>query len=327
MTLAAQLALLPPCADLLPSACEALAALAVPMRLAAGETLIHQGRTADGGYALLAGNLEISRRLAGGGAVALAVLSAPALVGELGLVADVRRTADVRARSAVTLLRWDRALLDAACALGDDAATRFARRVVAHIGEWNARLMDRIAETAPAGASGPLGLAPRRAEPAFDHAAFLALLKPFREMDRGTRDALLAATHELELGPGETLYGAGAAADGIAFVLRGALELRPADDRLTTVQILGPGAIAGLPTALGGGRALHAVSCHAREQSVLRRLSQGDFDRLYTAGDRTGRALGAAIAGAVADGALALSNRYAQLVGLRRAQSLLARQT
>lgn len=318
---ASRLGELPLCADLAPAALAALARLATSVSLAPGATLIRQGRQADAGFALLDGELDIVRRLPGGGELSLGRLTAPALVGELGLVADVRRTADVRARSAVTVLRWERRLLEAACALQEPAALDFTRRVVTGIAELDARLLTRIADTvAPAAV-----VMPRRPsvanDPPFDHAGFFALLKPCQGLDATLREALLAATTPHELAPDEALYAAGSACDGIAIVLRGALELRPADGTATTLQILGPGAFAGLPSALIGPA--QAVACHAREQSIVRRLSQARFEALYAASDRLGLALRGAVAGFVADSALALSNRLAQLIGLGRAQALL----
>ncbi len=70
----------------------------------------------------------------------------------------------------------------------------------------------------------------------------------------------------------------------------------------------------------------HAVGCHAREYSLVLELSQAAFSACWAADDAPGLALRAAVAGSVADSALALSNRLAQLVGLQRAQTLLARQ-
>ncbi|MGE3772367.1 MAG: cyclic nucleotide-binding domain-containing protein [Gammaproteobacteria bacterium] len=321
---AARLAQVPLCADFAPAAREALAQLGSVHALAPGATLIRQGRPADAGFALLDGELELRRRLPGGGELDLGTLTAPALVGELGLVAaEVPRTADVRARGAATVLRWDRALITAACRVHDATALSFTRRIVARIAELDAALLARIAEAASA--SLPAPARPAAADPPFDHAAFLALLKPWQDMDAATREEVLALTEIRELAPGACVYAAGTPVDGIALVLRGALELRPADARCVSLQILGPGAFAGLPAALLG--ASHTVGCHAREQSVVRWLAKDRFDALYFARDRLGLALRDAVAGFVADTALVLSNRLAQQVGLRRAQALLARQT
>ncbi|HMM75750.1 MAG TPA: cyclic nucleotide-binding domain-containing protein [Gammaproteobacteria bacterium] len=322
--LAARLAQVPLCADFAPAAREALARLGSVETLAPGATLIRQGRPADAGFALLEGELDICRRLPGGGELALGTLVAPALVGELGLVAEVPRTADVRARGAASVLRWDRRLLAAACLVHDETALAFARRVVRRIAELDAALLARLAEAASAPPARPAPQIAGARDRPFDHAAFLALLKPCQGMDAALRVALVAATEVRELAAGERVYAAGSPVDGVALVLRGALELRPADERCAALQILGPGAFAGLPAALLGGS--HAVSCYAREHGVLRWLAKERFDALYLAPERLGLALREAVAGFVADTALVLSNRLAQQQGLRRAQALLARQ-
>lgn len=321
---AARLAGLPLCADLAPAACAALAQLGVEETLADGTLLIRQGQAAMSGYALLDGELAVERRLPGGGTLPLARLTSPALVGELGLLADVRRTADVRAHGRTHVLRWERRLLDAACALGDASARTFIERVVAQVAALNARLLAQIGERSIPASSVTAPADPAPAEPHFDHLRYAALLKPFEALDETTRAALLDATDAQGLAPGEVLHAGGSPVDGIAFVLRGALELRPRDSAATTLQVLGPGALAGLPDVLLGRT--HAVSCHAREHSVVRRLPQTRFTQIYGAHDARGLALRAAVATAIADGALALSNRLAQRVGLERVQALLLRE-
>lgn len=321
---AARLAALPLCADLSAAACAALARLAVEETLADGTLLIRQGQPATSGYALLDGELAVERRLPGGGSLPLARLSAPTLVGELGLLADVRRTADVRAHGRIHVLRWERRLLDAACALGDASARTFIARVVAQVAALNARLMAQIGEHSTAASMVTTPADPISPEPPFDHLRYAALLKPFEALDGTTRAALLDATVARILAPGEVYYAGGSPVDGIAFVLRGALEVRPGDGTGTTLQILGPGALAGLPGVLLGKS--HAVSCHAREHSVVRHLPQARFMQIYGAHDALGLALRAAVATAIADGAHALSNRLAQRVGLERVQALLLRE-
>jgi CRP-like cAMP-binding protein len=320
---AARLAALPLCADFSPAACAALARLAVEETLADGAPLIRQGRPATSAYALLDGELAVERRLPGGGHLPLARLTGPALVGELGLLADVRRTADVRANGRTHVLRWERRLLDAACALGDASARTFIERVVAQVAALNARLLAQIAERSTPASPCATPADPAPAEPPFDHLRYAALLKPFEALDETTRAALLDATDAQGLAPGEVLYAGGSPVDGIAFVLRGALEVRPRDGTAITLQVLGPGALAGLPDVLLGKT--HAVSCHAREHSMVRRLPQARFTEIYGAHDARGLALRAAVATAIADSALALSNRLAQRVGLERVQALLLR--
>lgn len=325
LDLATLLARVPVCEDFAPAARAGLARFGTIVTLAPGANLIRQGRAADAVFALLDGELEIRRRLPGGGELALGNLLAPALVGELGFVVAARRTADVRARGAVTVMRWERRLLDAACTLQDATALEFTQRVVARIAALGVQLLERIgaeADTAPITSRIP---APPPAVPdaPFEHAMFFALLDPFQGLDAALRDALLAMTEARSHRAGERLQAAGDTSDGIVIVVRGALELRPPDGRPLSLQILGPGALAGLPAILLDMP--HSVSCHAREQSEVRWLSRATFAALYTGSDRLGLVLRAIVAAAVAGTALALSNRLAQYVGLHRAQAVLAR--
>jgi serine phosphatase RsbU (regulator of sigma subunit)/anti-sigma regulatory factor (Ser/Thr protein kinase) len=74
------------------------------------QTLVRQGEHSDSAYLILAGDLDIQVNTAYG-EVHLARISAGALIGEIGVFADLPRTATVRARSAVRALKFDRSLL------------------------------------------------------------------------------------------------------------------------------------------------------------------------------------------------------------------------
>jgi len=321
--LVARLAALPLATGLAADDMAALVRLGEVREVPAGCVLIRQGEVADGAYGLLAGELEICRSLPGGGELPLATLSAPEVVGEIGLVADVRRTANVRAAGPVTVFGVERRRYDAACRLQEPVARRLGDWIVRRIGALNTRLMQRIAATAPPG-PWPLRAVPAVAEAMFDYRPFLLLLKPFQGLDAPTREGICRDMTPRMLAPGDTLFAGGEEAGGIAIVVRGALEMRPPDGRLTTLQILGPGSLCGLPAALDGAR--HVAACHAREHSLVLELSQAAFMAQAAASDAAGLALRAAVAASVADSALVLSNRLAQLIGLQRAQSLLARQ-
>jgi sigma-B regulation protein RsbU (phosphoserine phosphatase) len=69
---------------------------------------LRQGDPSDSAYLLLAGEVEVSVET-NYGPVPLAILSCPALVGELGVFADLPRTAMVRSRTPLRALRMTRA--------------------------------------------------------------------------------------------------------------------------------------------------------------------------------------------------------------------------
>ena len=322
-----RLAALPLCAGWPDHAVAALVRLGQMMRFEGQARLIRQGEPAGGAFVLLSGALDVYRSLPGGGELDLAHLAPPAIVGDIGLVAEVRRTANVRACGDVEAFCIERRLFRAACELGDPSAPRLAGETVARIGALNAQLMTQLAAAlpgAPAADAVPTAAVRVDEEPDFDHRPFLPLLKPFQAMPPALCDAVNAWLTPRRLARGAALYRGGDAASGLAIVVRGALELRPADGRPQALLMLGPGAIAGLPAALAG--APHTVCCYAREHSLVLELSQAACAELETNDAPPALALRAAIAQSVADSALALGNRLAQQVGLQRAQSLLAQQ-
>lgn len=91
---------------------EGLARQGDVMAVGAAAILVRQGAASDAAYLLLSGEADVFVETAYG-AVTLAPLSAGALFGEIGVFADLPRTATVRARSAVQVLRITRdAMLD-----------------------------------------------------------------------------------------------------------------------------------------------------------------------------------------------------------------------
>jgi phosphoserine phosphatase RsbU/P len=80
------------------------------VELRAGDILIRQGESSDCAYLVLEGELEI-RVDTSYGEVPLAHVSAGALIGEIGVFAELPRTATVRAHGVARVLRLDRAQL------------------------------------------------------------------------------------------------------------------------------------------------------------------------------------------------------------------------
>jgi serine phosphatase RsbU (regulator of sigma subunit) len=78
--------------------------------LGADQTLMRQGERSESAYLILAGDLDIEVDTAHGN-VHLARISAGAFVGEIGVFADLPRTATVSTRSRVRALKFDRSLL------------------------------------------------------------------------------------------------------------------------------------------------------------------------------------------------------------------------
>ena len=82
----------------------------LPIRLEPGDVLLTQGEPSDAAYYLEAGSVGAYAQTAYG-PIPLAILDAPRLIGEIGVLTDLPRTASIKAVSAAVLYRIDRALL------------------------------------------------------------------------------------------------------------------------------------------------------------------------------------------------------------------------
>ena len=74
------------------------------MSFAAGDTIVAEGDLADRFYVIAQGEVAISRRSPEGDEVKLATLGRGQFFGEVGILAETRRTATVRAVDDVELL-------------------------------------------------------------------------------------------------------------------------------------------------------------------------------------------------------------------------------
>jgi sigma-B regulation protein RsbU (phosphoserine phosphatase) len=119
----------PVLARLAPATVAGLIQAGETVELRPGDTLIRQGDSSDCAYLVLEGELEI-RLDTTYGEVPLARVSAGALIGEIGVFAELPRTATVRAESAGRVIRLDRAhLLRAA-----DADPELSRSIIGRLG-------------------------------------------------------------------------------------------------------------------------------------------------------------------------------------------------
>ena len=76
----------------------------------ADEILFHQGDAADSAYIIVAGEVAIDVESPGGGSTRVAKLGKDQIVGEIGILADVPRTATVTATSQTTTLKISKEL-------------------------------------------------------------------------------------------------------------------------------------------------------------------------------------------------------------------------
>lgn len=135
----------------------AIAEAGVPIRLAVGDVLFRQGDVGDTLYIVLSGDLHVRVGGAPGvpGTMTLAPITPGEVVGELALLADMPRSADVVAVADSALLMFDR--VHALGLLG--AHPILARRVM---GQIATRLAHAALTSSPQREAAPIGVSVRR---------------------------------------------------------------------------------------------------------------------------------------------------------------------
>jgi alkyl hydroperoxide reductase subunit AhpC len=107
----------------------ALAEAADKVAFAPGETILEEGDVADRFYVIAGGEVAVTRRSPEGEAVPLGTLGPGQFFGEVGLLAETRRTATVRAVDDVELLSLDWNTFQAALENSDPTSRDFAEIV------------------------------------------------------------------------------------------------------------------------------------------------------------------------------------------------------
>jgi peroxiredoxin (alkyl hydroperoxide reductase subunit C) len=102
-----------------------LAESAEKVAVVAGETILEQGDAADRFYVIAGGEVTVSRRSPEGEDVELATLGPGQFFGEVGLLAETRRTATVRAMDDVELLALDWSTFQSALEQSDRTSRDF----------------------------------------------------------------------------------------------------------------------------------------------------------------------------------------------------------
>ncbi|MBZ4418149.1 cyclic nucleotide-binding domain-containing protein [Myxococcus sp. RHSTA-1-4] len=121
-----------------------LAELARVRSFGAGEVVFEEGDLGDSLFVIVDGQVEVVRRLPGGGVSPLSVLSAPEFFGEMGLIDKDYRSATVRAKTEAHLLQLTAQDLRAFRQSHGEGFTfvvvNIARSLSARLREANARL-------------------------------------------------------------------------------------------------------------------------------------------------------------------------------------------
>jgi peroxiredoxin 2/4 len=110
-------------------ALDALADAAENVLVAPGEAIVEEGDVADRFYVIAAGEVTVTRRTSEGEEVELATLGPGQFFGEVGILAETRRTATVRAVDHVELLSLDWSTFQSALEESDPARRDFSEIV------------------------------------------------------------------------------------------------------------------------------------------------------------------------------------------------------
>lgn len=229
-------------ADLDGEALAAIAAIATPVALDAGDALVRQGELGDALYVVVAGTLDVVLELEGGARQTLARLGPGDCVGELAFLTKRSRAATVVAREPANALRIAADALEAV--LADHPA---ARR---HLVDFAMRRLPslRLAST---------GL--------------------FVGVEPATLERFDRESNWVRIRGHQTLFRQDDTADAMYVVVYGSLEVvleRP-DGRTRVVDVLGPGATVGEVALLTHGP--RSATVRAIRDSELVRLSKDEF--------------------------------------------------
>jgi len=121
---------------------ERLLGMAEIVTVEAGDVVIREGQSGDAMYAILEGELEVTRR-EGGRELSLANARAGEFIGELALLEDSPRSASVRAVEKTRLLAISRAAFQALLSYSPSAPHTLLRTVTARLRSTEALLMEQ----------------------------------------------------------------------------------------------------------------------------------------------------------------------------------------
>ena len=262
--------------------------------LAAGETLWLQGSPGDGLYMIIAGEVQVARRLPGRREVELARLGPGDVMGELPLLAGGTRSASARALGPSSVLILSRAEFEAHTAVGDPNVLELRRRIVSVACVRVRKMLARLAAMLPGDA--PAHMEPRvqalpAALPPCEYLSRLALLRslPFdpvdQQLDRATA---------LHVPRGHVVEREGEHPAACYIVLNGAVEevLQRGPSALR-VGFACPGHAFGLLGLLDGQPA--GTTSITRERCLLLAIDRDHFMSVYCGEDARARAFAKAV--------------------------------
>ena len=292
-----------------------LGRLVQPFHAPAGEILFRQGAAPLGLYLVERGRVGVSARLFGEGEVTLAELGPNAVLGELSLVDRQPRSATARAIEDTRGAFLDTRVFDALRAQQQPSALklvlRIARGLCAQLRNLDAQMESgaavRATETRIANLAGwrPAG---------DEELGYLRIMPSLSSFSDGDLARLGAAMQRGDHGRGDVICSAGAAADRLFLVVRGAVEVQagePGGSR--RLAVLGPGALFGHVALLDGGA--RSASCVVREDAFVMSLPAEALHAFFSEPSPLSFLLAGALVIATSRAVRSASRRRAQLSG------------
>lgn len=325
---AAKLADAPLFAGLAEAARIELADAFVPRHFADGEAILIQNERAEGLFLIDAGQVDIGKRLPGGGLALLAKVGPGEVIGDMALIGrDLKRSAMGIARGPVATwyLPADqfRAALSqlrpASLQLQAELGRLVASRVVAKASDIAALL----AEDPDAFMPRPQRALAPVAEEAFSPEPFLARLPCCAAMTPAQRLAFWDAGERIDIAADTDLALVGGASDRVWLVVRGAVRSAlPHGPGIYQLTVTGPGQLVGIAALLAGGP--HDRLLRTSEQATLLAFDRATFTEMMTTGDALSRELGASVNADLVAALDALDQVEARILAMRRGHAVAA---
>jgi CRP-like cAMP-binding protein len=256
-----------------------------PRDVPAGEILWREGDQGVGIVLIVSGRVSLSMRLPGGRAVELGTLGAGESVGELPLIDGGGHAATARVVEPSRLLSLGRADLAALLSRGHPLALTLGRRfggvLCGRLRGALATLADLLGGDLASEPTGLTALPLAELEPSRPpESAYVRRLAAFHAFDGLALFRFLTSGQFARCAAGRTLLTTGEPSTDCYLTINGAVEkiiVRGA--RRIRVGLAGPGQAFGYESLIDGGPG--AVTAVTRERTLLLRLSEDMFDRLF----------------------------------------------
>lgn len=300
----------------------------VPRHFADGEAILTQNERAEGLFLIDEGQVDIGKRLPGGGLALLAKVGAGEVIGDMALVGrDLKRSAMGIARGPVSTwyLPADqfRAALSQLRPASLQLQTELGRLVAGRVVAKASDIAGLLAEDPNAFTPRPQRALAPIIEDAFTPEPFLAKLPCCAAMTAAQRLAFWNAGERIEAPADTNLALVGAAPDTVWLVVRGAVRSAlPHGDGIYQLTVTGPGQLVGIAAMLL--EVPHDRLLRTSEQATLLAFDRATFTEMTGTGDALSRELGASVNADLVTALDGLDQVEARILAMRRGHAVAA---